>query len=173
MRIATLLIALALSLLTVACSPHQAVTTTQAGNALLDLQDRYSEAREALLADIDRLPVETGVALLDLDSEVGAYVTELSRLWRTADASQLADLERIYLRGQRLYDRAETLLIPHLDLLDPDTRYALSGFSTNAERVQAAYDAYSSDPNLQRRMDLARAGIEFATLAVKLGLMVL
>jgi hypothetical protein len=160
-----LTIALALS----ACTSTDVADNAEAANALLDLRQEYQLVRDDLASQIDGLPTETGVALLDLAQATDAYVARLETAWQAGLTPD--QLDRLYMEGRSLYLRGEALLMPLVDTLPPQTWALLGRFSQQAQAVDNLYlRIKSGDPQTR---ELIRAGLALATLALRVGMMTL
>ncbi len=152
-----------------ACTTTEVADNAEAASALLSLQLDYEQVRDELLTQIDGLPTETGVALLELQQTADAYVTRLESAWKTGLTPD--QLDRMYLEGRSLYLRGEALLLPLADTLPPQTWALLGRFHQQAQAVDELYlRIKSGDPQTR---ELIRAGLALATLALKVGMMTL
>jgi hypothetical protein len=158
-----------LLLFTWGCTTTEVADNAEAASAMLALQQDYEQVRDELTRELDSLPTETGLMLLDLQQSADAYVEKLKTAW---SAGLTADqLDALYLEGRSLYLRGEALLLPLTDTLPPRTWALLGRF---AQQAQAVDDLYlrikSGDPQTR---ELIRAGLALATLALRVGMMAL
>ena len=163
-------ILLAFMLATVAaCTSTQVADNAQAANALLELRMDYDQVKTELAGQIDQLPTEVGVQLLDLQEATDAYVARLENAWRMGLSPE--QLDQLYLEGRALYLRGQSLLLPLADTLPPQTWALLGRFSQQAQAVDELYlRIKSGDPQTR---EMIRAGIALATLALRVGMMTL
>lgn len=166
MKIKAVLIAVLL-LITAACTTTQVADQAQAAVALLDLRSNYDQISADLTEQLDTLPTETAVLLLDLQEKTDAYVQRLSVAWKMGLTP--TQLDSLYIEGKALYNTGEALLLPIADLLPPKTWAALAQFQAQAAAVDALYLQIKSGD--QQTREMIRAGIGLATLALKIGMM--
>jgi len=161
-----ILLMLLLTLPLAACNTSDVADDAAAANALLEFRATYADLKRQLEARVDELPTETGLALLDLEEAADRYVDRLSVAWR--DGVTLDELDALYREGAALYHQGEALIAPVRQQLPPDTRAALARFRDQARRIDALYRKLRhGDP---ARQEMIRAGLELATLALRIGL---
>lgn len=147
--------------------------TVAASNALLDLKKQYQTVSNDLEQMVDKLPIEEGLALLELQTQTDAFVSDLERYWKINQLGTIRDVDRLYARGRLLYQQGERLLSKNWQHLDAASRKHLSQFAANAHAIDAARQEWLADPNTQSQTEMIKAGIELATLALKIGIAVL
>ncbi len=153
------------------CTSQQVIDQAATANALLDLRISYDAARENLDGVIDSLPTETGLALLELQQDADKYVAEVTAAWRVNPDLSPAALDAIYMQGRELYHRGIDIIEPIADSLPPGTITALVKLQYMAERIDGMYhDIKNTDAETQQ---MIRAGLELATLALRVGVLVL
>jgi hypothetical protein len=167
MRIMLLLIAVLVG----GCTSQQVLDNAQTANALIDLRIQYDSASEALDAFIDQMPTEAGLQLLELQQDADRFVAEVTAAWRASPDLSPEYLDGIYQRGRALYLRGYDIILPIVDTLPPGTVTALVRLQAQAERIDAMYQQIKSQDAETRRM--IAAGLELATLALKIGVLAL
>ena len=153
------------------CTSQQVLDQAQTANALIDLRIQYDSASEALDAVIDQMPTETGIQLLELQQDADKFVEEVTVRWRANPDLTPAYLDSIYQRGRSLYVRGYNIILPIIDTLPPGTVTALVRLQAQAEAVDAMYQQIRAQDAETRRM--IAAGLELATLALKVGVLAL
>jgi len=167
MKILLAAVLLALS----ACTTQQMLDSASTANDLIDLRIAYDDAARGLDDVIDDLPVETALALLDLKQEADRYVAELTRAWRRSPDLSADALESYYLQGRALYLRGRAIVAPVVHQLPPDTYARLLRLQRAAERIDGLYQQIQGQDAQTRQ--LIQAGLELATLALKIGMVAL
>ncbi len=153
------------------CTSQQVLDQAQTANVLIDLRIQYDSASEALDAVIDQMPTETGIQLLELQQDADRFVEEVTASWRANPDLTLEYLDGIYQRGRALYMRGYSIIMPIIDTLPPGTVTALVRLQAQAEAIDAMYQQIRTQDAETRRM--VAAGLELATLALKVGVLAL
>lgn len=146
---------------------------SKTGNVMLDLRDDYELARYQLELSIDRFPPEVGVQLLDLETEIAAYIDDVKTKWKRDELTTLLTLDAIYRDGSQLYSKGVALITPHLDMLEPSARSQLKALAESASQVSLTYRQLREDlQSAAQQTQLAQQSIELMTLMLRLGLLV-
>lgn len=141
-------------------------------NVMLDMRDDYELARYQLQLSIDRFPAEVGVELLDLETEISAYIEDVQHKWKKDELSTLLTIDAIYREGSQLYSRGVILITPHVDLLEPAARQQLQDLAETASRVSDTYRQLREDlQNVTQQTEMARSSMELMTLMLRLGVL--
>jgi len=155
----------------VGCTSQQVLGNAKTANALIDLRIQYDSASAALDAVIDQLPTETGLQLLELQQDADRFVADVTAQWRASPDLSPEYLDGIYRRGRALYLRGYSIIFPIIDTLPPGTVTALVRLQAQAEAIDAMYQQIQNQDAETRRM--ISAGLELATLALKIGVLAL
>ena len=149
-------------------SPLNEIAKTS--NIMLDMRDDYDLARYQLQLSIDRFPAEVGVALLDLEAEIDAYVDDVERKWKKDELSTLLTVDNIYRDGAKLYSRGVILITPHLDMLEPAARAQLKDLAETASKVSDTHITLRENlENATQQTEMVRSSMELMTLMLRLG----
>lgn len=153
------------------CTSQQVLDNAQTANALIDLRIQYDSASAALDAVIDQLPTESGLQLLELQQDADRFVSEVTAQWRASPDLSPEYLDSIYRRGRALYLQGYNIILPIIDTLPPGTVTSLVRLQAQAEAIDAMYQQIQAQDAETRRM--IAAGLELATLALKVGVLAL
>ena len=151
------------------CTSQQVLDNAQMANALIDMRIQYDSARQALDAVIDQLPTETGLQLLELEQDADSFVAAVTASWKLNPDLSPAYIDRIYTQGKAIYQRGYDIIYPQLDALPPGAVTALVRLQAKAEAIDEMYQRVKNADADTRQM--VTAGLELATLALKIGVL--
>ena len=136
--------------------------------SLVELRNTYREVRRTLDAQLDSLPTELGLALLELEQDADDFQTRLETAWRNGITPQ--EMDALYLQGVRLWQRGHAIIDPVVDELPPYLLGPLQRLDRQARSIEHLYRRLNQGDASTR--ELIRAGMELATQILRVGLVV-
>lgn len=154
-------------------SHETAMNTLATANALVELRRQYHDAANALISDIDRLPTEDGLQLLAYKAQADDLVKNIERYWRLNKLATLSDAENLYLQATDIYRSGSALVKENWSTLTKPTQQQLNALAASATAINDARERIENNPDSMQQAEMVRAGLEFATMALKLGMAVM
>jgi len=155
------------------CVAEQAVLLANTTSALHELQIEYGAVKKVLHDNLYLMKTADRTAVLELEKKCDLFVTELELDWNADKDIVLTNAAYYYASGKEIYLQGAKIIKPYLKDLSPVDIYYLRKFQTDAQVVEKLYKKFNADPTTFNRYKLVSSGIEFATLALRVGMVVM
>lgn len=156
-------------LILAACTPADALYTTKTANAMIDLQLEYGRTSLFLDAQLQQLPQKAQDELWVIKTRADHLAAEVRAAWRSGQLTT-DRMDTFYFSGSLIYSDALTVINEHWDELTPAAQLAIEQIQVYAVQVDQNYQKAKEE---QETSDLLKAGVEMATLALRLGMVLL
>lgn len=151
------------------CTASDMLYTTKTANAMIDLQLEYGRSSMVLDANLDNLPPNAKQELSAIKDRADQLSAEVRGAWRNGQLTY-DRLDVFYKQGDSIYSDALKVVGANWDHLTPQSQLAVKQIQILAAQVDASYKQARSE---QESSQLLEAGVEMATLALRLGLVLL
>ena len=148
-----------------------ALVTANAGLALQTLDTDYAELKRLLDYRKDIFTTDELAKLQSLQVDADAFAHNVRELWENDKLDVVAQANRLYELGEVIYKQGHEIVAPKIDQFSLLEQYELRKFAEAASDVSAVAKKLQEDPSLQNKVALVQAGVGFAKMAVKVGVM--
>ena len=148
-------------------------TTVKLSNSLLVVSTEYDNVRTLLLETARSSRSEDQIVILNLVTETDILVEEVKTIWKADKALALTNIDTFFNMGEDLYDKWFTFLAPRIDEFSPIEQMYLVEFNKALLNLQDLREEFNANEDATDRYMMLQTGVEFATLALKLGMVLL